>query len=57
MIDGGVIELNRHVTAPSFYLLGCEVGAIVGDDVMGDTVAVHDPLYEVYHWSRFGHFN
>ena len=24
---------------------------------MGDTLAVYDPRYKVYHWSGFGHFN
>ena len=43
MIDGGVIELNAHVAAPSFHLVGCEVGAIIGDDAMGDTITVYDP--------------
>ena len=42
MIDGGIIELNAHVAAPSFHLVGCEVGAIIGDDVVGDTVTVYN---------------
>ena len=35
VIDGGVIELNAHVAAPSFHLVGCEVGGIIGDDAVG----------------------
>ena len=51
MIDGGIIELNAHVAAPSFYLVSCEVRAVIGDDAVGDTITVYDPGYEVYHWS------
>ena len=51
VIDRGKIDLNAHVAAPSFYLVGCEVGAFIGDDTVGDTVTVYDPGYEVYHWS------
>ena len=57
MIDGGVIELNAHVAAPSFHFIGCEVLAIISDDAVGDAVAVYYPGYKVYHWSGFGHFN
>ena len=36
VIDGGIIELNAHVAAPSFYLVGCKVRAVIGDDAVGD---------------------
>ena len=43
VIDRGVIELNAHLAAPSFHLIGCEIGAIIGDDDVGDTIVVHNP--------------
>ena len=43
MIDGGIIELNAHVAAPSFHLVSCEVRAVIGDDAVGDTITVYNP--------------
>ena len=57
MRDGGIIELNAHVAAPSFYLVGCKVRAVIGDDVVGDAVTVYNPGYEVYPRSGLGRFN
>ena len=57
MIDGGIIELNAHVAAPEFYLVGREVRAVVSDDSVGDAITVYNPRYEVYHRSGFGRFN
>ena len=57
MVDGGVIELNTHVFAPDFDLFGCEVGAVISDDTVGDAITVYNPSYEVYHWSGFSRFN
>ena len=57
VIDGGIIELDAHVFAPEFYLVGREVRAVVNDDAMGDAIMVYDPGYKVYHRSRFGCFN
>ena len=57
MIDRGVVELDAHFAAPSFYFIGCEIGAIISDDAVGDTVLVYDPGYEVYYWSGFGRFD
>ena len=57
MVYGGLIKLDAQVGAPSFHLIGCKVRAIVSNNTMWDTVTVHNPLYEVYHWSGFGHFN
>ena len=57
MIDRSIIELNAHVAAPKFHLVGCKVRAIVSDDAVGDAITVYNPGYEVYHWSGFGRFN
>ena len=57
MVDGSVVELNAHFAAPSFHLIGCEIGAIISDDAVGDAVSVYDPGYEVYDWSGFGRFD
>ena len=57
VIDKSIIELDAHVAAPEFYLVGREVRAIVSDDAMGDAITVYNPGYEVYHWSGFGRFN
>ena len=57
MIDRRIIELNAHVFAPEFYLIGREVRVVISDDAVGDTVTVYDPGYEIYHWSGFGYFN
>ena len=57
MIDGGVIELNAQVSVPGFHFIDYKIGAVIGDDAVGDTLAVYDPGYKVYHWYGFGHFN
>ena len=57
MVDGSVIKLNAHFSAPSFHFLGYEICAIISDDAVGDTVSVYGPGYEVYYWSRFGRFD
>ena len=57
MIDRSIIELNAHVDAPKFHLIGCKVRAVVSDDDVGDAVTVYDPGYEVYHRSGFGRLN
>ena len=57
VIDRGVIELDAHVAAPKFYLVGCKVRAIISDDAVGDAITVYNPRYGVYHWSGFGRFN
>ena len=49
MVDGGVIEFNTQISTPGFYLVGCEVGVVVSDDVVWDTIMVHNIGYEVYH--------
>ena len=56
-IDGGVIELNAQITEPGFHLIGCEIGAVIGYDAVGNTVTVHNTRYELYNWSGFGRFN
>ena len=35
VIDGSIIELDAHVFAREFYLVGREVCAVIGDDVVG----------------------
>ena len=35
VIDRSVIELDAHVAAPKFYLVGCKVRAVIGDDAVG----------------------
>ena len=57
VIDGSIIELDAHVFAPEFYLIGHKVRAIISDDAVGDSVTVYNPGYEVYHWSGLGRFN
>ena len=57
MVDRSIVELNAHFAAPSFHVIGREILAIIGDDVVGDTVSVYDPEYKVYNWSGFGHFH
>ena len=57
VIDGSIIELDAHVFAPEFYLIGRKVRAVIGDDAVGDAITVYDPGYKVYHRSGFGHFN
>ena len=45
MIDGSIIELDAHVAALEFYLVGSEIRAIVSDDAMRDAITVYDPGY------------
>ena len=41
---GSIIELDAHVFAPEFYLVGRKVRAIISDDdAVGDAVMMHDP--------------
>ena len=54
MIDGSIIELDAHVFALEFYLVGRKVRAVISDDAVGDTVMVYNPGKEVCHWSGFG---
>ena len=57
MIDRSVIELNAQISTLSFHVIGCEIGAIIGDDAVWNTITVNNTGYEVYHSSGFGHFN
>ena len=57
VIDRGIIKLNAHFAAPSFYVVSCKVRAVIGDDAVGDAVVVYNPGYVVYHWSGLGRFN
>ena len=57
VIDGSIIELDAHVFAPEFYLVGRKVHAVISDDAVGDAVTVYNPGYEIYHRSGFGCFN
>ena len=57
VIDGGIIELNAQVNTPGFHFIGCKIGAVIGDDVVWDTIMVHDTGYKVYHWSSFSRFD
>ena len=41
VIDGSIIELDAHVFAPEFYLIGREVRAVISDDAVGDAVTVY----------------
>ena len=43
MIDGSIVELDAHVFALEFNLVGREVRAIISDDAMGDAVMVYYP--------------
>ena len=51
MIHGGVIKLDAQISTTSFYLVGCKVRAVIGDDATWDTITVYNNGYEVYHWS------
>ena len=42
VIDGSIIELDAHVFAPEFYLVGRKLRAVVGDDAVRDP----EPAYE-----------
>ena len=57
MIDRGVIEFNAQFSTPGFHFIGCEIGAVIGDDAVWDTLMVHDTGYKVYHQSSFGRFH
>ena len=57
VIDGSIIELDAHVFAPEFYLVGGKVCTVIGYDAVGDAITVYHPGYEVYHRSGFGRFN
>ena len=57
VIDGSIIELDAHVFAPEFYLVGGKVCTVIGYDAVGDAITVYNPGYEVYHRSGFGRFN
>ena len=48
MINRGIIELNAQISTPSFHLIGCEIGVVIGDDVVWNTKTVHNTGYEVY---------
>ena len=48
MIYGGIIALNAQISAPSFYLIGCEVRTVVSIVTMQDTITVHNTGYEIY---------
>ena len=47
VIDGSIIELDAHVFALEFYLVGREVRAVISDDAVGDAVTVYNPGYKV----------
>ena len=47
VIDRSIIELDAHVAAPQFYLVGCKVRAVVGDDAVGNPEAAHETLDEL----------
>ena len=57
MVDGGVIEFNTQISSPGFYLVGCEIGAVVSDDVLWDTIMVHNIGYAVYHRAELNRFD
>ena len=57
VIDRGIVEPDAQISTPGFHLIGCEIGAVVGDDGVRNTITVHNTGYKVYHWPGFGHFN
>src|SRR3954467_8595189 len=57
VIDGSIIELDAHVFAPEFYLIGRKVRVVISDDAVGDAIMVYNPRYKVYHRSGFGRLN
>ena len=51
---------DKHVSSRKCIfcsVIGCEIGSVIGDDVVGNTIMVHNSGYEVYHWSGFVRFN
>ena len=48
MIDGSIVELDTHVFAPEFYLVGREVRAVVSDDAVRHAVPSSDVGDECY---------
>ena len=44
----------------AFHLIGCEIGAVIGDDVVWNSITVHNTGYEVNYQaglSRFDRFS
>ena len=50
MIDRSIIELDAHVAAPKFYLVGFKVCAVVSDDAMGaaDHAKSHHRIHTIF---------
>ena len=42
VIYRGVVELNAQLSTPVFHLISCEVGAVISNDAVRDTVTVHN---------------
>ena len=57
MIYRGVIELDAQFSAPGFHFVGCEIGAVIGDDAVWNTIMVYNTGYEFYHRPGLGRFN
>ena len=57
MIYRGVIELNAQISAPGFHFVGCEIGAVISDDAVRNTITVYDGGYKVYYRPELGRFN
>ena len=53
----GVIELDAEISTLGFHLIGCEIGAVVSDNVVWNTIMVHNAGYKIYHRPGFGRFN
>ena len=57
MIYRGVIELDAQIGTPGFHFVGCEIGAVISDDAVWNTITVYDAGYKVYYWPGLGRFN
>ena len=42
VIDGSIVELDAQIGAPGFHFIGCEVGAVIGDDTVRNTITVYN---------------
>ena len=54
VINRCVIELDAHLCAPVFDLLGREIGSVISYYTVRDTITVYHAGYEVDYWSGLG---
>lgn len=49
VVDGCIVDFNAQVRTPVFHVIGCEIGAIISDDAVRDTIMVYHAGYKVDH--------